>query len=60
MLGVELDMEDASCVAEACMKDGLLINCTQKNILRIMPPITVTKKNIDDATKILSKVLVKK
>ena len=57
MIGVKLDMDDASKVAEECMKEGLLINCTQKNILRIMPPITVGKKEIDAALEKLSKVL---
>ncbi len=57
MIGVEMNMEDASKVAEECMKEGLLINCTQKKVLRIMPPITVTKKEVDVAIKKLSKVL---
>ena len=57
MLGVELNLEDGTRVVEGCMTEGLLINCTQKNILRIMPPITVTKKEIDEAIEKLSKVL---
>ncbi|MBL7073480.1 MAG: aspartate aminotransferase family protein [Candidatus Omnitrophica bacterium] len=59
MIGVELNIDDASGIAEECMKDGLLINCTQKNILRIMPPITVNKTDIDLAMEKLSKVLEK-
>ncbi len=57
MIGVEIDREDASAVADECMKEGLLINCTQKNILRIMPPLTVTKENIDTAVEKLGKAL---
>jgi len=57
MIGVELDIEDASGIAEGCMKEGLLINCTQKNILRIMPPLTVKKEEVDLAIEKLSKVL---
>jgi len=57
MIGVELNIDEASIIAEECMKDGLLINCTQKNILRIMPPITVRKTDIDLAMEKLSKVL---
>lgn len=57
MLGVVMNMEDASKVYEGCVKEGLLINCTQKNVLRIMPPMTVTKKEIDLAVKKLSKAL---
>ena len=59
MLGVELDMDDATTIVEECLKEGFLINCTQKNILRIMPPITVTSAEIDEAMEIFSKVLEK-
>ncbi|MFQ5952052.1 MAG: aspartate aminotransferase family protein [Candidatus Omnitrophota bacterium] len=59
MIGVELDMEDASKLAEKAVDEALLINCTQKNILRIMPPITVNKEEIDIALEKLSKALEK-
>jgi acetylornithine/N-succinyldiaminopimelate aminotransferase len=49
MIGVELDVEDAAAITEECVKEGLLINCTQKNILRVMPPMIVSKKDIDTA-----------
>ncbi len=57
MVGLELAVEDASKVAGACTEQGLLINCTQKNILRIMPPLTVTKKDVDMAMEKLSKAM---
>ncbi|MFH1552065.1 MAG: aspartate aminotransferase family protein [Candidatus Omnitrophota bacterium] len=57
MIGVKLNVEDASLVAQECVKEGLLINCTQKNILRIMPPITITKEDVDMAIEKLSKAL---
>ncbi|MDO8552813.1 MAG: acetylornithine transaminase [bacterium] len=56
MLGVELTTEGKK-IYEECLKKGLLINCTQENVLRIMPPITVTKSEIDKAISILDKVL---
>ncbi len=49
MLGVEVAMDDGSVIVKECVKNGLLINCTQKNVLRIMPPVTVTKEQIDEA-----------
>jgi len=49
MIGIELDAEDADGVYRNCLSKGLLINCTQKNILRIMPPLSVTKQKIDKA-----------
>jgi acetylornithine/N-succinyldiaminopimelate aminotransferase len=57
MVGLELAVEDASEVADKCTEQGLLINCTQKNVLRIMPPLTVTKKDIDMAIEKLSKAM---
>ena len=57
MLGVELGVEDGSGITEECMKEGLLVNCTQNNILRIMPPIIVKKDEIDLAIEKLSKAL---
>ena len=59
MVGLQLDVDDASDVYEKCLKKGLLINCTQKNILRIMPPLCATKKQVDKAVKILREVLLK-
>lgn len=58
MVGVVLGIEGKS-VYEDCLKNGLLINCTQGNVLRIMPPITVTKKEIDTAIKILDGALTR-
>jgi len=57
MIGVELDKEDASSITDECVKEGLLVNCTQKNILRIMPPMIVGKKDIDMALSRLEKAL---
>ena len=41
------------------IEEGLLINCTQETVLRIMPPMTVTKAQIDKAIAILDKVFSK-
>ena len=59
MIGVKLGVPDASCVADACWKEGLLINCTQKNILRIMPPLVITKTHVDVAIEKISKGMEK-
>ena len=56
MIGVELNIEGGK-IVEQCFEKGLLINCTQGNILRIMPPLTVKKGEISKAIKILSDVL---
>ncbi len=56
MGGVELEI-DGKGVYETCLEKGLLINCTQSNVLRIMPPLVVTKKEIDTAIKTLDAAL---
>ena len=55
IIGVELSIKGEG-VYKECLKEGLLINCTQDAVLRIMPPITVTKAEIDKAVSILDKV----
>jgi acetylornithine and succinylornithine aminotransferases len=58
VIGVELSV-DGDNIYSKCLEAGLLINCTQGNILRIMPPMNVTKAEIDRAISILDKVLAK-
>jgi predicted acetylornithine/succinylornithine family transaminase len=57
-IGVELNIEGEG-IYKKCLEKGLLINCTQKNVLRIMPPLAVTKKEIDKAISILDGVFGK-
>ncbi len=56
MLGVELSI-DGTKIFEECFKRKLLINCTQGNILRIMPSLVVKRSDIDKAIGILIEVL---
>ncbi len=56
MIGVELSIEGKE-VIRKCIERGLLINCTHDTVLRIMPALTVTKREIDTAVKILGGVL---
>ncbi|MBI3616001.1 MAG: aspartate aminotransferase family protein [Candidatus Omnitrophica bacterium] len=59
MIGIELDRPGAPFVKAAAQK-GLLINCTQEKILRLYPAFTVTKRQCDQALKILEKALAAK
>lgn len=56
MLGLELD-RDGSQLVDVCTQNGLLLNCTHINVVRVMPAITVTKKEIDKAVKIMDRCL---
>ena len=55
MVGVELAMQGAPIVQEA-MVQGLLINCTHGNVLRFLPPYTITEAEVDTATDILRRI----
>ena len=57
MAGIELT-GDGYWVYEECLKRKLLINCTQGNVLRIMPPLIVKEKEIDWAIQVLEEVLL--
>ncbi|MGB8992533.1 MAG: acetylornithine transaminase [Desulfobaccales bacterium] len=52
MWGLELTQEGAP-VVTACRERGLLINCTQGNVIRLLPPLVVLPFEIDRALAIL-------
>ncbi|MDR2426756.1 MAG: aspartate aminotransferase family protein [Endomicrobium sp.] len=56
MMGIELGVPGKEIVSY-CLKKGLIINCTHDTVLRFLPPLTITKKNIDLAIKILEEAL---
>jgi len=56
IIAVELTVPGADIVLE-CMKRGLLINCTGGNVLRFVPPLILTKTDVDKAVSILSEIL---
>jgi len=56
MIGIELNI-DGKPVFEECFRRGLIINCTQGRILRLMPALNVTKRQINQALLILEQAL---
>ncbi len=56
MVGIELS-QDGRPIVEACRAKGLLINCTQERILRLLPAMTITRAQLDRALSILEQVL---
>ncbi|HOM60778.1 MAG TPA: aspartate aminotransferase family protein [Anaerohalosphaeraceae bacterium] len=56
MLGVQLNIPGAAIVSR-CLEKGLRINCTQETVLRIMPSMTITAEELDQAFAILADVL---
>jgi len=57
MIGVELT-ESGAGVASACLAKGLHINCTHGTVLRIMPPLTITREQLDEGLAVLADVLI--
>jgi acetylornithine/N-succinyldiaminopimelate aminotransferase len=58
LLGLELDI-DGTKIVDECMHEGLLLNCTASKILRFVPPLTITAKEIARGLGILEKVLAR-
>ncbi|MBW2674837.1 MAG: acetylornithine transaminase [Deltaproteobacteria bacterium] len=56
MIAVELSIEGAD-IVKRCMERGLLLNCTGGTILRFVPPLIITKGDVDQAVAILDGVM---
>ena len=59
IIGMEIGIEGSQ-IVNACMDRGLLINCTSGNVLRFVPPLTITEKDVDAAVAILGEVIIDK
>jgi acetylornithine aminotransferase/acetylornithine/N-succinyldiaminopimelate aminotransferase len=44
-------------VVQNALQAGLLLNCTQENVLRFLPPLILEKRHVDEAIEILKPVL---
>jgi len=58
IIGMELKMDGTPIVKEM-MERGILINCTMGNILRFLPPLIVTKEEVDQLIGALEEVFKK-
>lgn len=56
MLGVELNFPCNRMVNEF-RENGILVNCTSENVLRILPPLIATKENIDHFLTVFEELL---
>jgi len=59
ILAIELTVAGAEFV-DKCMEKGLLINCTNGNVLRFVPPLILTRQDVDKAVSILDGALEEK
>lgn len=56
MWGLQLGQEGLP-VVTACRERGLLVNCTQGNVIRLLPPLVVEKTELDQGLAILAQAL---
>ena len=56
MLGARLKADNAKAVATACVENGLLV-LTAKNMLRFLPPLTITQEELDKGLAILQETI---
>jgi acetylornithine/succinyldiaminopimelate/putrescine aminotransferase len=56
MIGLELTIDGAPLVQQ-CLERGLLINCTQQTVIRLLPAMVLSDDQVDDGCEILANVL---
>jgi predicted acetylornithine/succinylornithine family transaminase len=56
MIGLELALDGAA-VVERCLERGLLVNCTQQTVIRLLPAMTLSEDEVDEGCEILVDVL---
>jgi acetylornithine/N-succinyldiaminopimelate aminotransferase len=59
LLGMELDFPGKDMVT-ACLREGLLINCTMDTVLRFMPPLIITQEEIARLVGVLDKIFAQR
>jgi len=57
MIGLELSIDGRPAV-ERCRAKGVLINCTQERVLRLLPAMTITRAQLDRGLGVLEDVLM--
>ena len=57
LVAVEFDRDVDQDVMMSCLKEGLWSNRVKSNAVRLMPPLVIGKKEVDDAVSILDKVI---
>jgi len=57
LIAVEMSKDIAGATVTASLPEGLLMNAVRPNMIRFMPPLNVTRDEVDEAVAILDKVL---
>mgnify|MGYP003588169803 FL=1 len=55
LLGMELS-KPGKPIVDACLQKGMIINCTAGNVIRLVPPLIITKAEIDALMAVFAEV----
>lgn len=56
ILGLDLD-RPAQHLVEKCLERGVVINCTHETVLRFVPPLVISREEVDGLITVLDQVL---
>jgi predicted acetylornithine/succinylornithine family transaminase len=56
IVGIDLSISGKN-IVDYCLSKGLIINCTHETVLRLLPALIITKKDVDIAVKIIDEAL---
>jgi predicted acetylornithine/succinylornithine family transaminase len=57
MIGAELEDSISSQVVQKCLENGVVLNNIGENIIRFLPPLCITKEEIDKALMVFERAL---
>lgn len=57
MIGIQLSKDIARQVKDKCFEKGYLIGSVGNSVLRLLPPLIITKQDVDDMVEMLDNVL---
>jgi len=57
LVALQFNSEIAEAVVLACLERGIIVNKVKSDVIRFIPPLIVTEKEIDMALGVLGKVL---
>mgnify|MGYP000023539674 CR=1 FL=1 len=56
ILGLDLD-RPAQHLVEKCLERGVVVNCTHETVLRLVPPLVISREEVDRLITVLDQVL---
>ena len=56
MIAIELTKPCAEIVVDA-LERGILINCTSNNVIRLVPPLVISKEELDEVISVLREII---